>query len=228
MQRRKLLETSLLSALPFVPLTAYTQQTVEETESLADILPPHMANLARLETGQKVEVRKFLGYWCPHCASLEPHFNKWSKTLDSTVKIRRTPVAFRPWQEELAILLLVIESFANKNHSALHLEVFSAIHQSRALSPSTTVSQLQSFAASILKEPEAQIKSRWDSFSVRTRLTNEKRLVTQFGVQGIPNVIIQGRFMTSPSRVQHAAAQRDQVLNVFFQTLDNLIKKAKS
>jgi len=224
MQRRKLIETTLLSTMAFIPLTAYTQRIEDSVSSLADPLPPNMANLVRLEVGQKVEVRKFLGYWCPHCASLEPHFNQWAQTLRPTVKIRRTPVAFQAGQEGLAILLLVIESFENKNHSSLHLEVFSAIHKTRSLRSNATIPQLQAFAAGILKEPEGEVRNRWNSFAIRTRLANEKKLVTDYKIQSIPTIIVQGRFMTSPSRVGRVV-QGERAAPTFFRTLDNLIEK---
>jgi len=224
MQRRKLLGTTLWSTVALMPLTAYTQRVEDAKRILADPLPSNMANFVRLEPGQKVEIRKFAAYWCPHCASLEAHFNHWAQTLRPTVKIRRTPVAFQVSQEELSILLLIIESFPHKNQSALHLEVFSAIHKTRTLRLNATKQQLQVFAANLLKEPENEIRNRWDSFSIRTRLANEKKLVTNFQIKSIPTVVVQGRFMTSPSRVGRVV-QGDNAAPMFFQTLNNLVEK---
>ena len=50
-----------------------------------------------VETDDKIEVREFFWYGCPHCYSLEPYLERWLKTKPDEVAYVRTPGVARKW-----------------------------------------------------------------------------------------------------------------------------------
>ena len=82
---RKLIGLSLV-ALLFLPLTGQAQ-FLEGVEYAR-------VNPQPVETGNKVEVREFFWYGCPHCFSLEPSVAKWLKTMPRNAQFVRTPAVF--------------------------------------------------------------------------------------------------------------------------------------
>src|SRR5437868_1723218 len=50
-----------------------------------------------VETGDKIEVREFFWYGCPHCYALEPALAAYVKKLPSNVRFVRTPGVASSW-----------------------------------------------------------------------------------------------------------------------------------
>ncbi len=46
---------------------------------------------AQVETGDKIEVREFFWYGCPHCYVLEPALKSWLKKMPANAQFVRTP-----------------------------------------------------------------------------------------------------------------------------------------
>src|SRR5436853_453725 len=85
-QRRNLVIA--LAAIPagLQPLCALAQQAPPAFTQLNPAQPT--------ESDGKIEVIEFFWYGCPHCYSLEPFLEAWSKKLKPDTLFRRLPAVF--------------------------------------------------------------------------------------------------------------------------------------
>ena len=93
--KRLFLALTLLLPLPLAAAPAY----VEGRHYLELALPQPT------ETGNKIEVREFFWYGCPHCFSLEPSLEKWLKTMPEECPVRAHPRCRRTLARPRARLL---------------------------------------------------------------------------------------------------------------------------
>lgn len=142
----------------------------------------------------KLEVVEFFGYWCPHCNAFEPALEAWVKKLPASVSFRRIPVAFSPGQEPLQRLYYAIEAMGQVD--TLHRKVFSALHVERKRL--NTESDILDWAKTTGVDT-AKLGEAMKSFAVASKLRQSKQLADGYGIEGVPTLGIQGRFMTSPS-----------------------------
>ncbi|MEM7540365.1 MAG: thiol:disulfide interchange protein DsbA/DsbL [Pseudomonadota bacterium] len=157
-----------------------------------DILP------AAKETSDptKIEVVELFWYGCPHCFSFEPFVEKWlANKADDVVFIRIPAVFSKTWAlhakafyaaEQMGIL----EAF----HSAL----FSALHREKQ--QLFTQRALVDFVAA--KGWDAQgFEAAFTSFSVDGKFRQAQAATRDYGIRGVPSVIINGKYVTSASKV---------------------------
>lgn len=147
------------------------------------------------------EIREFFGYWCPHCADLDPSLVAWAKTLPPAITFTKTPVAFSPAQVPLATLYYVIESLAGTQAPALHAATFEAIHIHRSLKASASEKDVQEFASKQLRLDAKAVKEKWTSFGVTTQMAKAKAMADTIALEGVPALLVQGRYLTSPAKV---------------------------
>src|SRR5437868_988321 len=77
-------------ALALLALTsAYALQPGKDYVALTPSQP--------VETGNKIEVREFFWYGCPHCFALEPAISEWLKHKPANVEFVRTPGTAPSW-----------------------------------------------------------------------------------------------------------------------------------
>ena len=170
----------------------------------------------------KVEVREFFGYWCPHCANLEPSVREWKAKLPKTIQFVRTPVAFDKRQIPLVQLYYTLETFPNA--AELHQSVFDAIHRVRNLYADSNKASLQTFAERVLKLDREAFNKAWDSPRVVAQTKAAPGLVEQFDVDSVPVFVVHGRFSTSLARMarspQGKNAKVDQLVQDMFQSIE--------
>ena len=149
-------------------------------------------------TAGKFEVVEFFWYGCPHCYAFEPLLEEWVKRLPPDVLFKRVPVAFR--QDPFVIhqklyysldAMGLIEKLQRKVFDAIHLEPPKGEKRSQL----STIDQITAF---IEKQgvDKAQFLSVFNSFSVNTKLSQAQKLVSDYQLNGVPSLGIQGRFLT--------------------------------
>lgn len=138
----------------------------------------------------QVEVIEFFSYGCPHCAHLEPFLQAWKKTLSPSVKFRRVPVVFRPEWENLAKVYYTLDALGVPN---LESAVFQAIQKDNQNLADKAVF-MGWLARQKVDVKKAQ--SIYDSFSINTRLMKGKTLAQEYRVEGVPLLIVGGRYLT--------------------------------
>lgn len=142
----------------------------------------------------KVEVIEFFGYWCPHCNEFEPSLDAWIAKLPADVNFRRSPVA---WQEaHVPYQKLYFALDALGIGPDIHPRVFQAVHSQRLRLDSEA--GLATFAT-VNNIDKAKLADAMKSFGVASKVNIANQLFKSFGIDGVPTLAIQGRFLTSPS-----------------------------
>lgn len=139
-----------------------------------------------------IVVREFFWYGCPHCYSLEPHMERWSKTRASDVAYFRTPAAMNPTWEASARGFYAVQEMGmlEKTHAAL----FDAIHKDgkRLFSQSSLADWYATQGVD-----KAKFNSLYNSFSVTTKVERSKAGALRYQVTGTPSVVVQGKYVVS-------------------------------
>ena len=200
--------TGLLFAAAVAP-GAWAQGAAVEGRQYSRIKPQPV------ETGKKIEVIEFFSYGCPHCAEFEPFLVDWVKTQSADVAFRRVPVMFQPRWVELAKVFYTLEAMGEDGK--LSPEVFSALHaKGLAL---WEPAKFYDWAATKGLDRK-KVEDIYNSFAMSGRINRAKQLAQAYNVQEVPLVVVDGKFVTSPSRAgTHAATPA---------VLNELVAKARA
>ena len=150
------------------------------------------------EMGKKVEVIEFFGYFCPHCRAFEPYLAEWVKKQGDNILFKRIHVNFHELVSQQK-LYYTLEALGKTEE--LHTKVFDAFHNDR--------NQLRSDAdVALFVAKNGLDKQRffevYNSFSVQSKLSRTTQLQDAFQINGVPTIIIDGRYMTSIDDVRKA------------------------
>jgi len=178
-----------LVAFAFVAGTA-SAQLVEGKNYL------RLPNPQPVETGNKIEVIEFFSYGCPHCAALEPYLDKWLDTLPPDVAFRRIPVMFHPDWVQLAKIYYTLDAMGQA--PKLSPEVFKAIHQQNV--NLAEKNKFFDWAASKGLDKK-KVEEVFSSFAIDGKVKRAMQLAQEYHIEGVPTVIVDGKFVTSSDRV---------------------------
>lgn len=163
----------------------------------------------------RIEVMEFFWYGCPHCDHLEPVLKEWKKTLPDDVDFVLMPAPLNPaWTlhsrayfagEQLGV--------ADKVHQAF----FDAIHREKRKLNSRD--ELADFYAGFGVDRDEFLKAM-GAFSVDRAVRRARQLGLRYAIRGVPALVIDGRWTTSPSQVGSAKKA--------LEITDFLIEKARA
>ncbi len=140
----------------------------------------------------KVQVVELFWYGCPHCYDFDPVLDGWLEDKPANVEFVRIPAIFNNPRWKLhaqayytAEVLEIVDKF--------HKPFFDAIQKNR-----------QRMAS---KEEIAQFFDRMDvdaktfddafeSFAVQAKVRRAADLTRQYGIDGVPAIIVNGKYMT--------------------------------
>lgn len=159
----------------------------------------------------KIEVVEMFWYGCSHCFAFEPALHQWLKTKPKNVNFVRVPAVFNPtWGlHARAYYTAEVLGVLEKTHQAM----FDAMHIKKLKMASTD--ELANFYAKHGVSKEAFIET-FNSFAVDTKVRRAADLSRSYGIDGVPSLIVNGKYRTSGS----LAGGRDGMLKV----VDHLIK----
>jgi len=143
----------------------------------------------------KIEVVEFFWYACPHCFHFEPTLEPWVAKLPADVHFRRIPVGFNDVRKEFHQRLYFTLETMNQVE-ALHAKVFARFHTLHK--PIDREADALQFAQENGLDP-AKFKDIFNSFSMQTKIGQANRLTEAYGIDGVPELGLQGRFTTGPS-----------------------------
>jgi thiol:disulfide interchange protein DsbA len=195
MKRILAIALTALLALPGLALAqgkfAYTElKPTQPTESAAG----------------KIEVLEFFWYGCPHCYSLEPSIEVWTKKLSADVQFRRVPAVFNErWGHDAAIFY-TFEALGVLNK--LHRPFFDAIHRDRLRSDN------QQALSEWLQKNGVDSNRFFDtmkSFGVQTKLRRAAQLSVAYRIDGTPAMAVQGRYTVSAEQGRSHQGMLDTV-----------------
>jgi thiol:disulfide interchange protein DsbA len=173
--------------------------------------------------GKKVEVIEFFMYHCPHCNALEPSFEQWVKKQGDNIVLKRVHLPFTGPNDPEAHLYLTLEALGKVDQ--MHAKVFKAVHQDRI-----RLNQDEAIIDWVSKNgiDRATFVNAWNSFGVLAKLRQLPKIVDAYKVDGVPTVVIDGKYQTSPATVYSAVktSSEPQLFQATLQVMDALVAKA--
>lgn len=178
---------ALLAMLFIVPLAAQAADTFKEGEHYERITPE-----VATQADGKIEVVEVFWYGCHHCYSFEPDIKKWLKSKPDNVEFRRVPGVFaRNWIPH-ARAYYTAEILGVTD--AIHTPLFEAIHdEGKRIGDEDSLARF--FAEHGVAE--ADFREAYNSFSVDTKTRQALVASKEYGISGVPSVIVNGRYRTS-------------------------------
>lgn len=141
-----------------------------------------------------MEVIEFFGYFCPHCKSFAPSLKKWEKSLPENITFKQLHVPFRDINHQRLFFTLKEINAEDK----LHNKIFNAI-QVQGIPLNNFLEILSWVEASGIDEKE--FEKAWNSKKVKSNMENATRLMKLYKIDGVPQLIVNGTYSTSPGMV---------------------------
>jgi protein dithiol oxidoreductase (disulfide-forming) len=163
----------------------------------------------------KVEVIEFFGYWCPHCNAFEPRLEAWARQLPPYVDFRHEPVAWQPVHVPYQRLYFALLQLGLVK--TLQQKVFDAVHvQHLRLETDAGIAVF----ASENGIDKSKLIDTMKGFTVDSEVRRANQLFKAYGLDGVPSLTVNGRYVTSPEM----AGGEEQALQV----VDMLIRKSRA
>ena len=146
----------------------------------------------------KVEVVEVFWYGCPHCYALDPYIESWRKTKPAYIEFHRVPVTWQPVHQSHARLFYTLEALGKED--AVHNAVFAEMHDKKNYmfmqgdEKETMAAQIAFAKAHGISE--ADFTNAWNSFTVQTSMQKADELVRRYHVDGVPLLVINGKYVT--------------------------------
>jgi thiol:disulfide interchange protein DsbA len=145
----------------------------------------------------KIEVAEFFWYGCPHCYSFEPTINAWAADMPANARFVRIPVVWNTVHELHARVFYTMDVLARNgtlaDREAFHNAVFQEIQtRGNRLTSEDSIRRLfERFGV----DAEA-FDNTWKSFEVDQKLRVAKDLGRRYNVQGVPAIVVNGKYRT--------------------------------
>ena len=151
----------------------------------------------RTDNPDKIEVREFFWYGCPHCYKMESFLKPWLASKAEDVDFIRSPgVLNRKWEIQ-AKAFYVVQSMGlvEKTHGAL----FDAIHkEKRVIETQKALAEFYEAYGVDKKE----FNKKFDSFDVATEIRQADAMARVYRLMGVPAVIINGKYVTTAKQAK--------------------------
>ena len=175
----------------------------------------------RVDTGKKIEVIEFFSYSCPHCNALEPAMAQWVKKQGDNIVFRRTHMMFGGPNDPQAHAYATLEAMGKLD--VVHEKIFHAIHVER-----NRLNKDEALLDLIVKNgvDKAKYLEFFNSFAVQTKMKRNAQLAAAYKVDGVPSIVIDGRYVTSPTLAGRPGQPEQQSHQATLQVMDALVAKA--
>ena len=165
------------------------------------------------ETGDQIEVRELFWYFCPHCFSVHPKLEEWSKTMDGSAQLVLQPAVFPGW-EFGSTFYYVLEELGELER--LHSSLYNAIHVQKL-----NLKTQQDFVTwlSLNGVDEDKANKVFKSFPVKVAVNKAKANTYKYRITGVPVFIVNGKYTVNAT----SAGSEEKI----FEVIDYLIQKEK-
>ena len=165
------------------------------------------------ETGDQIEVRELFWYFCPHCFSVHPKLEEWSKTMDSSAQLVLQPAVFPGW-EFGSTFYYVLEELGELER--LHSSLYNAIHVQKL-----NLKTQQDFVTwlSLNGVDKDKANKVFKSFPVKVAVNKAKANTYKYRITGVPVFIVNGKYTVNAT----SAGSEEKI----FEVIDYLIQKEK-
>lgn len=178
-----------------------------------------------VDTGKKVEVIEFFAYYCPHCHAFAPDIEAWARKQGDNIVFKRVHVGTGPSVLPQEKLFFALEAMGLLEQ--YHMKVFDAMHaQLGALRDDAAV------MAWVAREgiDKKKFAETYNGLGVSGKVRRTERMMSDYRVDYWPMVVIDGKYMTSPSQVNQGTPVKteEQMHANALTVMDFLVAKAKS
>ncbi|MES2740953.1 MAG: thiol:disulfide interchange protein DsbA/DsbL [Pseudomonadota bacterium] len=176
----------------------------------------------RTEAGKKVEVTEFFMYSCPHCKALDPLLSEWVKKQGDAIQFRRVHFPLTGANDPQAHAYLTLDAMGKID--GLHEKIFTAIHVDR-----NRLNKDDLLLDFVVKNgvDKAQYLEYFNSFAVQAKMKRLPQIIAAYKVDSAPTIVIDGRFVTSPSMTSRPGQSELQSQQAVLQVMDALVAKAQ-
>lgn len=174
-------------------------------------------------TGKKVEVIEFFMYHCPHCNALEPQLEQWVKKQGDNIVFKRVHLPSSGPNDPEAHLRLTLEALGKAEE--FQPKVFKAWHVDR-LRLNTDAAIIDWVSKNGIDRNK--FLEAWNSFGVTTKLRRLPQITTDYKVDSVPTIVIDGKYQTSPALVYNSVKTQNEpaLFGATLQVMDALVAKA--
>lgn len=154
-----------------------------------------IATPQKTANSEKIEVVEVFWYGCPHCDTFEPYIREWTASKPGYVEFERQPGVFSNpvWQLHAAAFYSAEQLGIGEE---VHGPIFDTIH--RQGNRLDSAEKLQAFFAHYGVDAE-QFSATLNSDAVRTRVLRAQQLSQQYGINGVPAMIVNGKYLINGS-----------------------------
>lgn len=208
MQSNRQYILTLLVVTMMFSITVFAKENYQENIHYERI-EPEIAT----KNKNKKEVIELFWYGCPHCNALEPYVTRWLKNKPEHVEFKRVPAIFRPNWEVYARAFYTAESFGILDR--FHTTLFEAIHgEKRKIN---TEKSFTRFFADLGIDEKKFIKV-FRSTDVEKKIKKARSLTLEYGIRGVPALIVNGKFRTG-ARLVRKKSELFKVVNYLINTV---------
>ena len=143
---------------------------------------------------KKIEVVEFFGLFCPHCRNFSPVINRWAENLPANVEFKKLHVPFREISHQRLYFTLKKMGLVDQYLGKLFADI-----QDKRLPLKDFLSITIWVEDNGLSLPD--FEKEWNSIKVKNDMKEASSLMKLFKVTGVPQIIVDGKFLTSPAMV---------------------------
>ena len=143
----------------------------------------------------KIEITEFFWYGCPHCNEFNPLLEAWLKRQAPDVVFKRVPVAFDDRFVPHSKMFHALDALGLAGK--LTPVVFHEIHENHdyLMTEQAQADFLQKNGV----DPQ-KYKAAYESFGTNSLLQRDAKLLTDYKIDAVPTLAIQGKYETSPAQ----------------------------
>lgn len=157
----------------------------------------------------KIEVLEFFGYFCPHCAHLEPVLSEHIKTFKDDTYMRREHVVWGDEMKPLARLAAAVEMAGESDEANSH--IFDAmVNQKINLADTDTLKKWLSEQTAF---DGKKVLAAFEAPESQARAAQMEELTNKFQISGTPTVIVGGKYQVEFKDWQSGMTTIDQLVD---------------
>jgi len=185
----RLFRQFLMISLSFIAVAASAQNVPRLGQEYTVLDRPQP-----VDSGKKVEITEFFGYFCGACNAFEPYLENWIKKQGDRIVVKRVHVKFSDAMIPHQKLYFALEAMGKVDE--YQMKTFNAYHVDRnRLSNDAEVMKYVE-KVGLDKKKFADI---YNSFAIQSKLSRATQLMNDYKISGVPTVVIDGRFVVSPA-----------------------------
>jgi thiol:disulfide interchange protein DsbA len=141
---------------------------------------------------QRITVEEFFWYGCPHCFHLDPELNAWLAKKPADVDFTRVPNTLgRPEGEVHARAFYIAQTLGISDK--IHKPLFDAIQVQ--MLPMNSLESIRALFVQVAGIKPAEFDQAAGSFLVEGRLQQAASLGKDYGITGVPTIVVGGEYM---------------------------------